>query len=279
MAGTLIAYPSPRFTTRAPNADEIAGAEASDPALVTGEWTEANYEAAAGKIFSQRSVDRHRGEFGIIFTPDQDDAPAEITHVFAFGEPTMQLSTCEVVGPEELSYTGTGSNLYLLGDHRETAHDVAGHTVIGKYGTGLCIEMFATDPRSRIILPIPPQSGATDKVAQRWQTFPRVSVRGDYLGADYRPISGRLSISIDNLTRDWIEEIWEPFREHCSKGGIFVYSAAAAAAAVLSSTVGNAVSIATEFAYCYAEGSVPAPVIRAGGYGSVSLNAGVARIP
>ncbi len=247
-----------------PTASQIV--EGNTAGLDTSEWTESNYEAAAGKVLSQRSVDRHRAEFGITcYVP-----AAGAAQVFAFGEPTMELSTCNRA--IDISHTATGSNINLK-------NEGAGLSItVGKYGTGLCIEMFATTARARIILPIPPQSGATDNVAQRWQTFPRVSVRGDYLGADYRPISGRLNISIDNLTRDFIEEIWEPFREHCSKGGIFAYSSAAAAAAAAAQQIAS-YSIATEFAYCYAEGSVPAPVIRAGGYGSVSLNAGVARIP
>ncbi len=268
MAGTLIAYHTPRLTTRLPNAAEIAGC--SGAGLDTSAWTEENYEAAAGKIFSQRSVDRHRAEFA--FTAASPVDVPGLIQVFAFGEPTMRLSHCSEDGDVR---TATGSNILIQDDR-----SIDAMITVGKYGTGLCIEMIPTDQDTRILLPIPPQSGATDKVAKRWQTFPRVSVRGDYLGADYRPISGRLNISIDNLTRDFIEETWEPFREHCSKGGIFVYSSAAAAAAAdASDNFSFYFAVATEFAYCYAEGNVPAPVIRAGGYGSVSLNAGVARIP
>lgn len=113
-----------------------------------------------------------------------------------------------------------------------------------------------------IELPKPPQT-AYPRVTPKWMTYPVISSQGDFLGSYGRPVTGMLDITIDNVSNDWIVNTWEPFRKHVSLGGIFAYCLD------WENDPGNV-------AFCFASGSVPPPQVKAGGYGTVSLKAGVA---
>lgn len=134
--------------------------------------------------------------------------------------------------------------------------------VIMKTGGDRSVEIIAsTDP---LFLPKPPQT-AFPEVARAWKTYPVVTAQGDFLGSYGRPTVGMLDITIEDVSNTWIREKWEPFREHVSLGGIFAY------ALDWENDPGNV-------AFCFARGSVPAPVVKAGGFGSVTLKAGVAHL-
>ena len=241
-------------------------------------------EATIAKMNTGRSVDRSRTEFVLKFNRGAGGGfGGGITNsigersdfAVVFGVLDLSGVMCAVTNRDETdTLTGrepfygneidrTRSFAFRCPTERIITTLVDGTTNIDsvqivKTGLAEIVEIITqNDPMT---LPIPPQSKATPSVNRRWETNPKTSVRGDYLGASARPIAGQLTLDMDNLSREWIESRWEPFREHVSKGGVFAYI----------DREGQ------EPAYCYAAANVPAPVIKAGGYGKVMLRAGVA---
>ncbi len=250
---------SHRIVYESPSA-EYSRHEFPDPlpggwAEFAGADSEANFEAATPLITSPRRVDKTRSEFSI-----KASMVADFVWV-VFGEGSHLIGVSGLDNSESF-ITG---NMAVKVIH---SFDL----FVAKRGMGLTTTvMYGPD----LIFPQPPQANASPSVAKRWQTFPRVSVRGDYLGADYRTVAGRLQINIDNLTHEWIETRWEPFREHVSKGGAFAYIPGEITEFSNQIDAAEHATAIKDMAYCYAEGSVPAPVLKAGGFGSVSLTAGV----
>ena len=230
-------------------------------------------QKAIGILTSRRSTDRTRLPFSINYLPDEnlttDDLPDPV-YVAIFGT-GMRLEIADergrgllgALGNELIQYVETDSvAAKILSPFNHAAFDAntSNANTISKWGNSQVVEIIAS--RNAIELPKPPQENAFPAVADKWETFPRVSVRGDFLGSSYRPIAGELDISIEMVSNAWIREKWEPFREHISKGGIFAYAI-------------DWENDPTNVAYCYASENVPAPVVKAGGYGDVKAMIGV----
>ena len=232
-------------------------------------------EKAIEILSTRRSTDRTRIPFSINFLPDEGSSAnesADPVYVAVFGrdmrleitdEESRVLLESVATTPNKVQYDSTNSVAYKL----ESPFNVplvdlnsGDGNLISKWGTGEVTEIIVS--RNAIELTKPPQESAFPSVARMWETFPRVSVRGDFLGASYRPQSGELNFSINMVPNVWIEQHWEPFREHISKGGIFAYAL-------------DWENDPTNVAYCYASESVPAPVAKAGGYGDVEAKIGV----
>ena len=191
-------------------------------------------------IFSGRSVDSTNGVFTL---------QANVDDYYLVGYGGGQVSVDEQVHTENFVQRVTGT---------------PADTQIVKTGAGRVYELIAS--RNPLVLSQPPQQSAVPTVARMWETYPKVNSLGQYLGATSRQLAGELSLNMQDLTRAWIEQYWEPFREHAAKGGVFAY------------LLRGSISAPAEIAYCYASKNIPAPKIAAGGYGSVSLSAGVATI-
>ena len=235
-------------------------------------------EQTLAKMNTGRSVDRSRSEFVLKMRSQDIVGPDAGDVVVVFGTLDLRSVMCAAVSPVSQTVQPfynpavdrtrsfllrcPGNSIMYPAGEIPPAQDPPVDTTFDFYliKTGLAEVVEIIAQRTPMTLPIPPQSKATPKVARRWETNPKTSVRGQYLGASPRPIAGELTLDMENLTRDWIEIYWEPFREHVSQGGVFAYI----------DREGE------EPAYCYASSNVPAPLIRAGGYGKVMLRAGVA---
>ena len=228
-------------------------------------------DAIIERLTTGRSVDRFRGEW-VLQLPEHREDPIT-TFAVIFGAGNLEGVWCSIsIGSHRQAYftdtvdrrrsfaVNCGNSPVIDGE------EILGHPLVDvrfeivKVGAAEIVEIITQ--RQPLTLPIPPQSKATPSVSKRFETFPHTSVQGDYTGASYRQTTGNLTLDVDNLPRAWIEEKWEPFREHVSKGGVFAYI----------DREGQ------EPAYCFASGNVAAPEIRAGGYGKIMLTAGVAVI-
>ena len=239
--------------------------------------TDDNQKALA-ILSTRRSTDRTRLPFSMQFLPDAllvADDTDEPVYVAVFGQGmTLEITDEYARGLERDSgdqrrfqYDSTDSVAakiirpfnHLVFDS-DSPRD---NSLISKWGNGEVTEIIVS--RNAIELTKPPQESAYPNTSKMWEVFPRVSVRGDFLGASYRPQAGELNFAISMVPNSWIVEYWEPFREHISTGGIFAYAL-------------DWENDPTNVAYCYAAESVPAPVVKAGGYGDVEAKIGVAVI-
>ena len=239
--------------------------------------TDDNQKALA-ILSTRRSTDRTRLPFSMQFLPDAPlvaDDTDEPVYVAVFGRGmTLEITDEYARGIEQESgdqryfqYDNTDSvAAKIIRPFNHAAFDSNAprdSSLISKWGNGEVIELIVS--RNALELPKPPQESAFPSVAKMWETFPRVSVRGDFIGSSFRPAAGELNFAISMVPNSWIEEHWEPFREHISRGGIFAYAL-------------DWENDPTNVAYCYASESVPAPVAKAGGYGDVEAKIGVAVI-
>ena len=220
---------------------------------------------AATAATSMRSVDRSREQLHLRWRGPAAGVGTPYVAIFTAGGETN-------INAEYFDYSSSSGFSPIAGFPRSTMavgqafslpRAAATDLYLAKSGNGNIVEVILS--ANPISLYRPPQENAVGNVSKKWNTFPKISVRGDFLGSSSRPATGRLKIDMEDLRLDWIEGIWEPFREYAAQGGVFAYAV-------------DIEGRPFDVVYCFAATDIPPPEIKAGGYGSVSLTAGVAAI-